>query len=71
MPSDRCKMCGTRKPPLAVEQEDEFCSTECARRHYAASREEGQPRVVGFAGRKPHADPFWRRISRFSSRHKH
>ena len=43
MPDERCKECGMLKPPLAIEQGDDFCSTECARRHYENSREERTP----------------------------
>jgi hypothetical protein len=40
MDRERCKACGMPKPPLAMEQDDDFCSTDCARRHYSQSRED-------------------------------
>ena len=38
MDRERCKACGMPKPPLAMEQDDDFCSTDCARRYYSQSR---------------------------------
>lgn len=32
-----CKACGKPRPVLAVEQGDDFCSTECARSHYGST----------------------------------
>jgi hypothetical protein len=40
MAFERCKACGLPKPPLAIEQADDFCSTECARRYYKKSGNE-------------------------------
>jgi hypothetical protein len=40
MACERCKACGMPKPPLAMEQDDDFCSTDCARRYYGQSRED-------------------------------
>jgi len=40
MPQRLCKACGRPKPLLAVEQEDEFCSTACARRYHGMGQAE-------------------------------
>ena len=40
MARERCRTCGMPKPPLAMEQDDDFCSTECARRYYSHARDE-------------------------------
>ncbi len=40
-----CKGCGNLKPALAIEQGDDFCSTECARRHYGTLT--GERRTLG------------------------
>ena len=40
-----CKGCGGLKPALAIEQGDDFCSTECARRHYGTLT--GERRTLG------------------------
>lgn len=45
MRREPCKGCGGPKPPLAIEQGDDFCSTECARRHYGIST--GERRTLG------------------------
>jgi len=66
MPDERCKECGMLKPPLAIEQGDDFCSTECARRHYENSREERTP-VGGQTRRRPAPRPTWNRTFRLKS----
>jgi hypothetical protein len=48
-----CKGCGGLKPALAIEQGDDFCSTECARRHYGTmtgGRRTGAPRPHALGG---------------------
>lgn len=37
MRSEPCKNCGNLRPMLAIEQGDDFCSTECARRYYGTA----------------------------------
>ncbi len=62
MPRETCKACGRPKPALAVAQEDDFCSTECARLHYGTA---GTVRIRAAA--TPHPAPIrhvpWRRPS--------
>jgi hypothetical protein len=53
MACERCKACGMPKPPLAMEQDDDFCSTDCAGRYYGQSRED---QMFPFLGRQ--ADSF-------------
>jgi hypothetical protein len=49
--SNRCKACGEPLPPVAIQHQDEFCSTECARQHYGGGRGErttsGRLHVIG------------------------
>jgi len=46
MSQKRCKACGRKKPPLAVQHGDEFCSTDCAKRHYGTVQERRAGRPV-------------------------
>ncbi|HYM71166.1 MAG TPA: hypothetical protein VEZ44_16330 [bacterium] len=46
MPQKRCKACGRKIPPVAVQHGDEFCSTDCARRHYGTVQEKRAGRPV-------------------------
>jgi len=43
----RCKACGGKRPRLAVQHGDEFCSTDCARRYHGTGRDKrvGRPAV--------------------------
>jgi hypothetical protein len=61
MASEQCKACGMPIPPLAVEQGDDFCSTECARRYYGNSREK---HPVGGHTRRSLSAPPWGRTFR-------
>jgi len=59
-----CRACGKPKPSLAVEQGDEFCSTECARGDYGSppNRPAGGSIVMRHASFRR---PSWRRPSAF------
>jgi len=46
MSPTRCMECGREKPVLAVEQEDDFCSTACARRHHGMGQAERTDRQI-------------------------
>jgi len=46
MALQRCKTCGRKRPPLAVQHGDEFCSTDCARRYHGTGREKRVGRPV-------------------------
>ena len=65
-----CRGCGAPRPRLAVEQGDEFCSTECARRHYGTSTRD-RARVAIAPRRSPAPGAFWRKASGFSHRRDH
>ncbi len=45
MRPEPCKGCGNLRPVLAIEQGDDFCSTECARRYYGTLM--GERRTLG------------------------
>jgi endogenous inhibitor of DNA gyrase (YacG/DUF329 family) len=64
MPQEPCKACGRPKPVLAVEQGDDFCSTECARHHYGTAATE-RARVAVLARRASIRGTSWRRPSAF------
>lgn len=51
MSPTRCLECGREKPVLAVEQEDDFCSTACARRHHGMGQAERTDRRVAASRR--------------------
>ncbi len=53
MRPEPCKGCGNFRPALAVEQGDDFCSTECARRYYGTAT--GERRSPGGRERSPAA----------------
>lgn len=59
---EQCKACGKPKPSLAVEQGDDFCSTECARRHYGSSPARPARGVI-LAGHASSRRAAWRRLS--------
>jgi hypothetical protein len=63
MIAELCKACGKPKPSLAVEQGDDFCSTECARGHYGSPRSRLARAVV--ATRQSFRRQCWRRPSGF------
>jgi hypothetical protein len=65
MALESCKACGRPKPPLAIEQGDDFCSTECARHHYGTSLNE-RARVIALPRFAPVRRATWRR-SAFSN----
>jgi hypothetical protein len=60
MALELCKACGRPKPPLAIEQGDDFCSTECARQHYGTAPHE-RVRVVALPRLAPARRAPWRR----------
>jgi len=70
MPRETCKACGRPKPALAVAQEDDFCSTECARHHYGTA---GTARIRVVATPRPASirSVPWRRPSAFPNGRKH
>lgn len=51
MSPTRCMECGQEKPVLAVEQEDDFCSTACARRHHGMGQAERLDRPLASSRR--------------------
>jgi hypothetical protein len=73
---ERCKECGRSKPILAIKQGDDFCSTECARRHYGTSFRErrrlvvlpgGEPQSAALTPRGTLAALYWRKTWRLSN----
>jgi hypothetical protein len=58
MSSEPCKGCGGPRPPFAVAEGDDFCSTECARRHYRGRSNEANGDCHGAGAGRYLA--FWR-----------
>jgi hypothetical protein len=65
MSSEPCKGCGGPRPPFAVAEGDDFCSTECARRHYQGVPM--RPTATAMVRRGTVPGAFWRQATASSN----